>query len=121
MGFRVKDANRPRMALSKAHSRSTCSRALANCDCLRSKTGEAIIYLIDRHEAGSSIYDIDFEYLDGVDHNPGCGFNVIDHLTHNVYKVALAYWANFYETLFNFKEIRYFDIKGEYTDWCRKR
>ncbi len=27
----------------------------------------------------------------------------------------MAYWAGFYERLFNFREIRYFDIKGEYT------
>ena len=46
---------------------------------------------------------------------PGCGFNVIDHLTHNVYKGRMDHWARFYEDLFNFREIRYFDIKGEYT------
>lgn len=78
--------------------------------------GGAIIYLIDRFEEGSSIYDIDFEYLEGVDRNPvGCGFQVIDHLTHNVYKGRMDYWTKFYEDLFNFREIRYFDIKGEYT------
>ena len=78
--------------------------------------GGAMLYLIDRFEEGQSIYDIDFEWLDGVDRNPvGCGFDVIDHLTHNVYRGRMDYWANFYETLFNFREIRYFDIKGEYT------
>ncbi len=78
--------------------------------------GGAAIYLVDRFEDGKSIYDIDFEYLDGVDIHPeGCGFNVIDHLTHNVYKGRMDYWAEYYENLFNFKEIRYFDIKGEYT------
>ncbi len=78
--------------------------------------GGAALYLIDRYEEGSSIYDIDFEYLDGVDRHPeGCGFQVIDHLTHNVYRGRMDYWAKFYEDLFNFREIRYFDIKGEYT------
>jgi 4-hydroxyphenylpyruvate dioxygenase len=78
--------------------------------------GGASIYLIDRFEDGKSIYDIDFEYLDGVDIHPeGCGFKIIDHLTHNVYKGRMDYWANYYENLFNFREIRYFDIKGEYT------
>jgi 4-hydroxyphenylpyruvate dioxygenase len=78
--------------------------------------GGATIYLIDRYEDGNSIYDIDFSYLDGVDPQPyGCGFNVIDHLTHNVYKGRMDYWAKYYEDLFNFREIRYFDIKGEYT------
>lgn len=78
--------------------------------------GGASIYLIDRFGPENSIYDIDFEYIDGVDRNPkGCGFNVIDHLTHNVYKGRMDYWAEYYEKLFNFREIRYFDIKGEYT------
>jgi len=74
------------------------------------------IYLIDRYEEGSSIYDIDFTFLDGVDRHPaGCGFHTIDHLTHNVYRGRMAYWADYYEKLFNFRELRYFDIKGEYT------
>ena len=78
--------------------------------------GGAPLYLIDRYEEGGSIYDIDFEYIDGVDIQPeGCGFNVIDHLTHNVYKGRMEHWAKFYENIFNFREIRYFDIKGEYT------
>ena len=78
--------------------------------------GGAILYLIDRYEDGASIYDIDFEYLDGVERHPeGCGFKVIDHLTHNVYRGRMDYWAGYYEKLFNFREIRYFDIKGEYT------
>ncbi|WP_295691715.1 4-hydroxyphenylpyruvate dioxygenase [uncultured Maricaulis sp.] len=78
--------------------------------------GGASVYLIDRFEDGKSIYDIDFVYLDGVDIHPeGCGFNVIDHLTHNVYKGRMDYWAKYYEDLFNFREIRFFDIKGEYT------
>lgn len=78
--------------------------------------GGAMLYLIDRYKEGVSIYDIDFEWIDGVDRNPkGCGFNVIDHLTHNVYRGRMDYWANFYEKFFNFREIRYFDIKGEYT------
>lgn len=78
--------------------------------------GGAPLYLIDRYEDGNSIYDIDFEFIDGVDRHPaGCGFAVIDHLTHNVYRGRMDYWAKYYERLFNFREIRYFDIKGEYT------
>ncbi|MCW2310213.1 4-hydroxyphenylpyruvate dioxygenase [Rhodobium gokarnense] len=78
--------------------------------------GGAPIYLIDRYEDGSSIYDIDFEFLEGVDRHPaGCGFTTIDHLTHNVYRGRMAHWAEFYSKLFNFRELRFFDIKGEYT------
>jgi len=78
--------------------------------------GGAIIYLIDRYGDQLSIYDIDFDYLSGVDRNPvGAGFRLIDHLTHNVYGGRMDHWAKFYERIFNFREIRYFDIKGEYT------
>ena len=78
--------------------------------------GGAPLYLIDRFEDGKSIYDIDFEFLDGVPRRPeGHGLKLIDHLTHNVYRGRMAFWAGFYEKLFNFREIRYFDIQGEYT------
>lgn len=78
--------------------------------------GGAPLYLIDRYEDGESIYDIDFHFLPGVERHPrGCGFTLIDHLTHNVYRGRMEYWAAFYAKLFNFREIRYFDIKGEYT------
>jgi 4-hydroxyphenylpyruvate dioxygenase len=79
--------------------------------------GGAPLYLVDRYgDDQNSIYDIDFEFFEGVDRHPkGCGFQLIDHLTHNVYRGRMDYWAKYYEKLFNFREIRYFDIKGEYT------
>ena len=78
--------------------------------------GGAPLYLIDRYEEGSTIYDIDFQFEEGIDPHPeGAGFYEIDHLTHNVYRGRMGFWAEFYERLFNFREIRYFDIKGEYT------
>ena len=92
--------------------------------------GGAMLYLVDRYADGErgtergealSIYDIDFEYLEGADRNPvGAGFDIIDHLTHNVYGGRMDYWADYYETLFNFREIRFFDIKGEYTGLTSK-
>jgi 4-hydroxyphenylpyruvate dioxygenase len=78
--------------------------------------GGAPLYLIDRFEDGKSIYDIDFEFLPGVPRHPqGHGLRLIDHMTHNVYRGRMAFWGAFYERIFNFREIRYFDIKGEYT------
>src|SRR5690606_34863359 len=74
--------------------------------------GGAPLYLIDRYKGLNTIYDIDFEWLADDRQPEGCGFKVIDHLTHNVYRGRMNYWANFYEKLFNFREIRYFDIKG---------
>ena len=83
--------------------------------------GGAPLYLIDRHGDGRSIYDIDFEFIEGVDRHPsGAGLKLIDHLTHNVYRGRMAHWAAFYERLFNFREIRFFDIKGEYTGLTSK-
>ena len=83
--------------------------------------GGAPLYLIDRFEDGKSIYDIDFEFIEGVERRPvGHGLKIIDHLTHNVYRGRMAFWASFYERLFNFREIRYFDIKGEYTGLTSK-
>lgn len=78
--------------------------------------GGAPLYLIDRYQPGNSIYDIDFEYVDGVEKHPlGAGLKTIDHLTHNVYRGRVNYWAQYYEKLFNFREIRQFDIKGKAT------
>jgi 4-hydroxyphenylpyruvate dioxygenase len=87
--------------------------------------GGAPLYLIDRFEDGKSIYDIDFEFLPAFQnpstrHPQGHGLKLIDHLTHNVYRGRMSYWSNFYEKFFNFREIRYFDIKGEYTGLTSK-
>src|ERR1700722_1689409 len=88
--------------------------------------GDSLIYFVDRWtgKAGAkpndigniSIYDVDFEPIPGTDPNPvGHGLVYIDHLTHNVHRGRMAEWADFYERLFNFREIRYFDIEGKLT------
>ena len=83
--------------------------------------GGAPLYLIDRFEDGQSIYDIDFAFLPGVDRRPvGHGFYMVDHLTHNVHRGRMEFWGKFYERLFNFRQIRYFDIQGEYTGLTSK-
>ncbi len=75
--------------------------------------GGAPLYLIDRYREGSSIYDIDFRFYDDADRHPqGCKLLEIDHLTHNVYRGRMGYWAGFYQKFFNFRQIRYFDIEG---------
>jgi len=77
--------------------------------------GGSLLYLIDRY-GPHSIYDVDFVPLAGVDPNPkGVGLTLVDHLTHNVYAGRMDVWAEFYEKLFNFREIRYFDIQGKKT------
>ena len=78
--------------------------------------GGAPLYLIDRYADGSAIYDIDFSYLPGVERRPqGAGLQAIDHLTHNVYRGRMDHWTRYYEKLFNFREIRRFDIRGQQT------
>jgi 4-hydroxyphenylpyruvate dioxygenase len=77
--------------------------------------GGSLLYLVDRY-GEQSIYDVDFRPLPGVDrHPPGMGLTDIDHLTHNVERGNMDKWAKFYEQLFNFREIRHFDIAGKLT------
>ncbi len=123
MAFRVKDAHKAyNLALDKGAQPVEIQTGPMelNLPAIRG-IGGATLYLIDRYEPGMSIYDIDFDWLEGVDKNPeGCGFHTLDHLTHNVYRGRMQYWADYYERLFNFREIRYFDIKGEYTGLVSK-
>ncbi|MFI4951649.1 MAG: 4-hydroxyphenylpyruvate dioxygenase, partial [Burkholderiales bacterium] len=81
--------------------------------------GDSLIYLVDRYPvdgAGVSIYDIDFVPIAGAGQRPqGAGLVTIDHLTHNVHRGRMDEWAGFYERLFNFREVRYFDIEGKLT------
>jgi 4-hydroxyphenylpyruvate dioxygenase len=78
--------------------------------------GDSLIYLVDRYGPAGSIYDVDFVPIAGADPAPrGVGLTGIDHLTHNVHRGRMTEWADFYERLFNFREIRYFDIEGRLT------
>jgi 4-hydroxyphenylpyruvate dioxygenase len=78
--------------------------------------GGSLIYFVDRYGPKGSIWDVDFRPIDGAEQRPaGAGLTVIDHLTHNVHRGRMEAWAGFYERLFNFREIRYFDIEGKLT------
>jgi 4-hydroxyphenylpyruvate dioxygenase len=81
--------------------------------------GDSLIYLVDRYPGNNgnlSIYDVDFVPIPGASQHPeGAGLVEIDHLTHNVYSGRMDTWAQFYEKLFSFREIRYFDIQGQKT------
>jgi 4-hydroxyphenylpyruvate dioxygenase len=78
--------------------------------------GGSLIYLVDRY-GERSIYDVDFVPIDRAKGlaNEGAGITAIDHVTHNVYRGNMDTWAGFYETLFDFRQIRYFDIEGKLT------
>ncbi|MDO9597158.1 MAG: 4-hydroxyphenylpyruvate dioxygenase [Azoarcus sp.] len=77
--------------------------------------GGSLVYLVDRYR-DVSIYDIDFNWLPGVEHHPtGFGLTEIDHLTHNVHRGRMDVWSGFYQRIFNFRELKYFDIEGKLT------
>lgn len=91
--------------------------------------GDSVIYFVDKWRGKNgakdgdlgniSFFDVDFEPLPGItaaDLNPlGHGLTYIDHLTHNVHRGRMNEWSEFYERLFNFREVRYFDIEGQAT------
>ena len=92
--------------------------------------GDSLIYLVDRWRGKGGaqpgdignigFFDVDFVPLPGIStddmlHPPGHGLTYIDHLTHNVHRGRMGEWAGFYERLFNFREIKYFDIEGQVT------
>ena len=88
--------------------------------------GGALLYFIDEYgadDAGkvSMIYDHDYEWINEKHESPkGKGFTYIDHLTHNVFRGNMEKWSKFYEKLFNFRMIRYFDIEGKLTGLVSK-
>ncbi|MGN6321010.1 MAG: 4-hydroxyphenylpyruvate dioxygenase [Dyella sp.] len=83
--------------------------------------GDCMLYLVDRYGDHDSIYDADYAPIPGVDQHPrGFGLTFIDHLTHNLYFGNMQKWSDYYERLFNFREIRYFDIKGAKTGLVSK-
>ncbi len=83
--------------------------------------GDCMLYLVDRYGDAGSIYDGDFEPIPGAEQHPvGFGLTFIDHLTHNLYFGNMGKWSDYYERLFNFREIRYFDIKGAKTGLMSK-
>jgi 4-hydroxyphenylpyruvate dioxygenase len=76
--------------------------------------GGSLVYLVDRY-GDRTIYDVDFVPVAATGDLRATGLTCIDHLTHNVHRGNMSKWAGFYEKLFNFREIRYFDIEGKKT------
>ncbi|WP_304620827.1 4-hydroxyphenylpyruvate dioxygenase [Paracoccus sediminilitoris] len=78
--------------------------------------GGSLLYFIDTYADRGSAYEADYDWIDAVDPRPeGFGFYYLDHLTHNVIRGNMDTWYSFYAKTFNFKEIRFFDIKGKQT------
>ncbi|HEX4118658.1 MAG TPA: 4-hydroxyphenylpyruvate dioxygenase [Rhizomicrobium sp.] len=118
MAFRVRDAGTAYRALL-ARGATPFANAVGpmelNIPAIEG-IGGSVIYLVDRY-GGPSIYDVDFVPADparGFAHQ-GADLSGIDHVTHNVFRGNMDKWAAFYERLFNFREVRYFDIEGKLT------
>ena len=118
MAFRVKDAAyayKKLLELGATPFRNQVGPMELNIPAIEG-IGGSVIYLVDRY-GDRSIYDVDFVPTDpakGFLHE-GAGLAEVDHVTHNVFRGNMEKWAGFYERLFNFREIRYFDIEGKLT------
>lgn len=78
--------------------------------------GGSLLYFVDRYGDRGSIYDVDFFWTGEREAKPaGAGLYYIDHLTHNVRRGNMNVWTDFYQRLFNFRQIRFFDIEGRHT------
>jgi len=116
MAFRVKDAAyayRRALELGAEPGPDTAGPMELNIPSIRG-IGGSLVYLVDRY-GKSTIYDVDFLPVAPPPGIRPAGLTVIDHLTHNVHRGNMDVWAGFYERLFNFREIRYFDIEGKKT------
>ena len=75
--------------------------------------GGSLIHFVDGHREGS-VHDAEFDWHAKA-HPAGVGFHYLDHLTHNVHRGNMDTWFDFYGRLFNFREIRFFDIRGKHS------
>ncbi len=124
MAFRVRDAARA-LKLAKERGAKEIKGLVGpmelNIPAIEG-IGGSCIYLID-HYGTRQIYDVDFVPIPGAAEQltqKSAGLGYIDHLTHNVHRGNMAKWADFYERIFNFREIRYFDIEGKLTGLISK-
>jgi len=113
MGWRVVDAQKAfDYAVSKgAHVYEGAGKAL-DVPAVYG-IGDSLIYFVDQYFE-TSAYNDEFNWLTDA-HPTGVGFYYLDHLTNNVHKGNMDKWFKFYADLFNFKEIRFFDIEGKFT------
>ncbi len=75
--------------------------------------GSSLIYFTDQYYEANP-YNDEFDWIENA-HPEGVGFYYLDHLTHNVHKGNMDAWFRFYANLFNFREVRFFDIEGKFT------
>ena len=113
MGWRVVDA-----AKAHAHALSRGATSYDGADKAMDVPaivgiGGSLIYFIDQYYE-TSPYNAEFDWL-APSKPGGVGFHYLDHLTHNVHKGNMDVWFDFYGRIFNFRQIRFFDIEGKFT------
>ncbi len=116
MAFRVVDAKAAyQRALSLGAEPAEMSSAQKTLDVPAIKgIGGSLLYFVERYGAKGSAYDAEFDWTDAKNPRPeGAGLFYLDHLTHNVHRGRMDVWTGFYERLFNFRQIRFFDIEGK--------
>ena len=121
MAFRVKDAQKAfKLALERG-AKAYTDGVWADAEMVPAiyGIGDSVLYFVDKY-GEETIYDHLFDPIPGAKDEGGVGLDVLDHLTHNVHYGNMGKWASFYEDVFNFREIRYFDIKGKHTGLVSK-
>lgn len=114
MGFRVHNAEQA-FAYAIAHGATPfedCKQAPHNLPAINAIGGSVIYFVDDKHQPFAGHWK---DAPGKIANHSGAGLSMIDHLTHNVHRGNMDKWADFYATIFNFKQIRYFDIKGKIT------
>lgn len=81
--------------------------------------GDSLIYFMDKKNM-KKLYTEIFKIPAGKENPKGVGFTVVDHFTNNVPRGEMQKWCDFYTKIFNFREARYFDIRGEKTGLISK-
>lgn len=111
MGFRVDDAKAAHAHVLSKGAKNFQDATLDNGLPAIEAIGGSVIYFVDdAHEPFKGSWT-----FHASSSTPSQGLECIDHLTHNVYRGHMDKWAKFYEDLFNFKQIRYFNIEGKMT------
>lgn len=81
--------------------------------------GDSLIYFIDEKNH-IELYETYFGIKDNSVRPTGFGMKIVDHFTNNVPVGEMQKWCDFYQNVFNFREARYFDIKGKSTGLVSK-
>jgi 4-hydroxyphenylpyruvate dioxygenase len=117
MGFRVKDANAAYEYAIKhggqPHTPATENK-IYDLPAING-VGGSVIYFVDHQNAKPNYHHHFSPLAHERSHVCPSGLTYIDHVTHNLHRGNMNTWAEFYETIFNFREVRYFDIEGKLT------